>query len=62
MDREQLARIALRYDTTVSDAMLKALGIQRPKRKGRTRDRSAKSRKYKGGYKKLMEQKHGVPL
>ena len=61
MDREQLARIALRYDTTVSDAMLKALGVDRPKRKGSTRDKSAKSRRYRGAA-KLMKQKHGVPL
>ena len=62
MKREELAAIALRYDTVVSDAMLRALGVDRPRRKpGSTRDRSAKRRKYKGA-KKLMAQKHGVRL
>ena len=35
MDREQMARIALRYDTAMSRAMLRALGIQVPHRKPR---------------------------
>lgn len=30
MTRDMLARIALRYDTTMSRAMLRALGIQAP--------------------------------
>ena len=61
MTRDELARIALRYDTQIADAMLKALGVVRPPRKGRTRDRHAKSRKYRGA-RKLMKQKHGVRL
>lgn len=62
MTRDELAAIALRYDTPVSDAMLRALGVDRPKRKqGSTRDRSAKHRRYRGA-KKLMKQTHGVRL
>ena len=62
MTHDELAAIALRYDTVVSDAMLRALGVDRPaKRKGSTRDRSAKRRKYHGA-KKLMKQTHGVRL
>lgn len=60
MTRDDLARIALRYDTVMSFAMLKALGVKRPPRKrGTTRDKSAKSRKYRGA-KKLMRQRYGV--
>ena len=61
MTRDELAAIALRYDTLVSDAMLRALGVDRPKRQGSTRDRSAKRRKYRGA-RKLMKQTHGVRL
>ena len=61
MTHDELAAIALRYDTVVSDAMLRALGVDRPKRKGSTRDRSAKCRKYHGA-RKLMKQTHGVRL
>ena len=62
MTHDELAAIALRYDTLVSDAMLRALGVDRPKRKpGSTRDRSAKRRKYHGA-RKLMKQTHGVRL
>ena len=61
MTREELARIALRYDTTMANAMLKSLGVKRPKRRGSTRDRDAKRRKYRGA-KKLMKQRHGVRL
>lgn len=32
MTRDQLARIALRYDTTMSRAMLRALGVDVPHR------------------------------
>ena len=35
MDREQMARIALRYDTQMSRAMLRALGVPIPDRKPR---------------------------
>jgi hypothetical protein len=61
MDRGELAAIALRYDTVVSDAMLRALGVTRPVTTARVVDRSAKSRKYRGA-RKLMGQKHGVRL
>ena len=61
MTRDQLARIALRYDTAMSRAMLRALGVTRPLAQGKTRDRSAKSRKYRGA-RKLMKQTHGVRL
>ena len=62
IERDKLIDIALRYDTTMSDAMLRALGVERPKQKrGQSRDRSAKSRKYRGAA-KLMQQKHGVRL
>ncbi len=37
LDRDDLLRIALRYDTAVSRAMLRALGHQGAFRKGRTR-------------------------
>lgn len=33
MDRDHLARIALRYDTAMSRAMLRALGIPVPERR-----------------------------
>lgn len=62
MTRDELAAIALRYETQIADAMLRALGVERPKSKrGQSRDRSAKSRKYRGAA-KLMRQKHGVRL
>ena len=51
----------MRYETTMSYAMLKALGINRIPKMGRTRDRSAKARKYRG-IRKLMRQRHGVRL
>ena len=35
MDRDQLARIALRYDTAMSRAMLRALGIPIPEQRPR---------------------------
>lgn len=59
MDRGELLAIALRYDTVVSDAMLRALGVTRPVTSGATVDRSAKQRRYRGA-KKLMRQSHGV--
>ena len=59
MTRDELAAIALRYDTQIADAMLRALGVDRPKRKpGRT---SARTDRYRGA-RKLMRQKHGVRL
>lgn len=61
MDREDFLRIAMRYDTVMSDALLRALGAVRPSRHGATVDRDAKSRKYRGA-RRLMAQRHGVRL
>ena len=61
MDREDFLRIALRYDTLMSDAMLRALGAVRPVTRGVTTDRDAKFRKYRGA-RRLMAQRHGVRL
>lgn len=58
---EQLASIALRYDTLMAYAILKALGVHKPEGRPETRDRSARSRKYRGA-RKLMMQRHGVRL
>ena len=58
MTNDELAAIALRYDTQVADAMLRALGVTRPPRRGKA---SARVDRYKGA-KKLMRQKHGVRL
>ena len=60
MTRDEMARIALRYETRVADAMLRALGVERPKRKRRGRASSKRDR-YRGA-RKLMAQKHGVKL
>lgn len=58
MTREELARIALRYDTSIADAMLKACGVVRTKKRhGKTKHGNA--HKYRGA-RKLMKQKHGV--
>lgn len=56
MTRDELAAIALRYDTLVSDAMLRALGVQRPPRAGKSAARVDRHR----GARKLMRQRHGV--
>ena len=57
MTPDDLARIALRYETLMADAMLRALGVARPpKRKGRT---SSKHDRYRGT-RKAMRQRHGV--
>ena len=58
MTNDELAAIALRYDTVVSDAMLRALGVTRPPRRGKS---SARVDRYRGT-RKLMRQKHGVRL
>lgn len=58
MDREDFLRIALRYDTAMSDALLRALGAVRPRRRGTS---SAKVDRYAGAS-KLMRQRHGVRL
>lgn len=57
MTRDQMLRIALRYDTALSRAMLRALGVEAPR--GRKRGRVIRHDRYDG----LMEcfgQRHGV--
>ena len=63
MTRDELARIASRNRSTtlVAVRLRDALGLPQPRAGGRVRDRSAKSRKYRG-VRKLMAQKHGVRL
>lgn len=57
MSSDQLARIALRYDTAMSRAMLRALGVDVPHRaKPGTIQRVDR---YEGAA-KLMRQRHGV--
>lgn len=60
MTRDELARIALRYDTAVSRAMLRALGVSRTgaPSTGRT---SARVDRYEGA-RRLMHQGYGVRL
>ena len=59
MEHDELAAIALRYDTVVSNAMLRALGVDRTTRScGKT---SAKVDKFAGA-KRLMRQRYGVRL
>ena len=58
MTREQMARIAMRYDTAMSRAMLRALGIESPTP---TRSSTSMPNRYEGA-RKLMRQKHGVNL
>ena len=58
MTRDELAAIALRYDTLMSRAMLRALGVVRPPRSGRAAARADRHR----GARKLMCQKYGVRL
>ena len=58
MTREDFLRIALRYDTPMSDALLRALGAVRPVKRGVT---SAKVDRYAGA-RKLMKQRTGVRL
>ena len=62
MDRDELARIASRNRSTtlVAVRLRDALGLPQPKAQpGSTRDRSAKSRKYRGA-RRLMRQRRGV--
>lgn len=58
MDREQMTRIALRYDTSMSRAMLRALGVPVPHRRPRP-GAIARVDRYEG-IPGLMAQKHGV--
>lgn len=59
MTRDEIARIAMRYDTALSRAMLRALGIEPPNRKRP----SAKVRvdRY-AGTSDLMRQAYGVRM
>lgn len=54
--REELARIAQKHDTTMSDAMLRALGLKR-----KPKPKRAKYDRFRGA-RKLMKQRHGVRL
>ena len=58
MDREDFLRIALRYDTAMSRALLRALGVDAPSAKPAV---SAKVDKYAGA-RKLMMQRTGVRM
>lgn len=57
MTLEEMARIALRYETNMARAMCKALGIEPRKSKPNT----SKPKRYKG-VRKCFNQKHGVRL
>ena len=64
MTRGELLDIVMRSDSTTLLAyrMRQALGLPQPApASGTTRDRSAKSRRYRGA-RKLMKQRHGVRL
>ena len=58
MDRDEMAAIALRYDTVMSRALLRALGIDAPKPR---RSASAKVDRYACAA-KLMKQRTGVRM
>lgn len=60
MDRDQLARIALRYDTTMARAMLRALGVPVPHGVPR-RGTIARVDRYDDAV-GCMAQRHGVRL
>lgn len=60
MDRDQLARIALRYDTAMSRAMLRALGVPVPHGVPR-RGSIARVDRYDGAL-ECMAQRHGVRM
>ena len=63
MNRHELIAIVKQSNSTtlIARRMREALGLPQPSARGRSRDRSAKHRKYRGA-KKLMKQKHGVRL
>ena len=63
MTRDELIKLVKQSNSTtlIACKMRKALGLPPVKQRGRTRDRSAKRRKYRGA-RKLMKQKHGVRL
>lgn len=58
MTRDELARIALRYDTLMSRAFLRALGLDPPSR-GREGRVIANADRY-DGLAECMGQRHGV--
>lgn len=60
MTRDELARIAMRYDTALSRAMLRALGVavRRPRGKGGGVSTPGVDRY--GGVLECMAQRHGV--
>ena len=60
MTRDQMARIALRYDTTMARAMLRALGVPVPHGVPR-RGTIARVDRYDGAL-ECMAQRHGVVL
>ena len=57
MTHDELARIAQRYETSMADAMLRALGVKRKHQAKVSKNRG----RYKGA-KKLMRQRYGVRL
>lgn len=64
MTRDELAELVRRNnaDTLFAARMRSALGLPKLRReRGRTRDRDAKARKYRG-VRKCMEQRYGVNL
>ena len=58
MTREQLVRIAMRYDTAMSRAMLRALGIEPPPPRAGGTPRGDRYR----GARVLMMQRYGVRM
>lgn len=48
LTRADLVRIAMRYDTAVSRAMLRALGVPAPEPASRTEDRQRGAWRYRG--------------
>lgn len=48
IDRATLVRIAMRHDTAVSRAMLRALGVPAPEPASRTEDRQRGAWRYRG--------------
>ena len=63
MQRQELIAIVKQSNSTtlIAQRMREALGLPQPQPRGHTRDKHAKSRKYRGA-RKLMKQKHGVRL
>lgn len=59
MTNEELARIAMRYDTAMSRAMLRALGIDSPQRK-RTQPRRKRYRPTRREVRQCFGQRYGV--